>query len=270
MLPNNSAWQDFYDSMQKRTGLDLSKYKAHQLQRRIISMMDTAKVDNLDQFWKWLESSPENVTSFMDRLAINVSELFRNPEKWAELKDRILPELLSKSPTLKIWSAGCSYGAEAYSMAALLAAHFPGRHRIIGTDIDQAALSQAREGRFCESDMRSAPAEYVNRYFLESNKTWYAKPDLKQYVTFKTGNLLDDRFEPGFDLILCRNVVIYFTEEAKKELYVRFVSSLKNHGILFVGSTERIAEYKDVGLETVLPFFYKKSATEGKVWLSAS
>lgn len=270
MLPKQEDWKTFYDAMKRRSGLDLYKYKAQQLQRRILSMMEARKVDNLSDFWKWLDSSPENITWFMDKLAINVSELFRNPEKWLEMRHKVIPDLLSRSNGLKIWSAGCSYGAEAYSMATLLEAHFPGRHQIVGSDIDQAALSQAREGRFTDADMRCVPAEYKLKYFLQSGSEWLARPELKKYVSFKTGNLLEDRFDGGFDMIMCRNVVIYFTDDAKNQLYEKFVAALKPNGILFVGSTERVFTYKELGLETKLPFFYTKGSNGENKWRNAS
>lgn len=269
MQVSKSEWESFYANMKRRTGLDLHLYRANQLQRRIISMAENKGFKTVDEFWGWIGQSGENITWFCDRLAINVSELFRNPEKWVEMENKILPDLLSRSPRLKIWSAGCSYGAEAHTLAMVLHDKFPGAHQIIGTDIDEAALSQAKRGEFSESDVRCVPANY-KKYLYEKDKSWFAKDEIKKPLRFSKQNLLADRFDTGFDMIMCRNVVIYFTDEAKSELYKRFYQSLKPGGILFVGSTERVFQANDLGLITAHPFFYQKPLLEAKSWRNAS
>lgn len=269
MHPSAKEWDAFYANMKSRTGLDLHDYKAGQLQRRIVGMMQTKNAKNLAEFWSKISAEPGGLTWFQDKLAINVSELFRNPEKWTQIEKQVLPELLSRSSRLKIWSAGCSYGAEAHSLACILHANFPGGHQIIGTDIDQAALDQAKRGEFNASDMRHVPQAY-QKYFLKQGDSWFAQSEIKRLLNFRTQNLLEDRTDVGFDLICCRNVVIYFTEEAKDKLYRRFFNALKPGGFLFVGSTERIAGAPTIGYEQPIPFFYQKPKTEAKAWQNAS
>lgn len=271
MQASPSHWEAFYAGVQKKTGLDLRLYKQDQLQRRILSMCEQKDCASLDHFGHIVLGHDSELRWFLDKLAINVSELFRNPEKWRELEEKILPELKATSGRLKCWSAGCSFGAEAHTLACLLDAKFPGSHTIVGTDIDETALDQAKRGEFCEADMRGVPANYKQTYFERTDTLWKAKPNLKKYLTFRQGNLLADRFDSGFDLILCRNVVIYFTDPAKDELYRRFLQALRPGGILFVGSTERIFNAREIGFESPLPFFYKKPQ-EGEVsrWRNAS
>lgn len=269
MLPKPQEWDQFYAKFKAKSGLDLHLYKATQLQRRIVSMMEQRGAKSLEEFWAGLLAEKDGVVWFQDRLAINVSELFRNPEKYAEMESTILPNLLKQNKSLKIWSAGCSYGAEAHSIAAILCEKFPGNHRIIGTDIDQAALTQARAGEFSDADMKAVPKQY-QKYFGRAAKGIVATPQLKKYLQFKTGNLLADRFESSFDLICCRNVVIYFTESAKSELYAKFLAALRPGGVLFVGSTERIFESEKLGYTQALPFFYQKPIEETKTWRNAS
>lgn len=271
MPPKTEDWTSFYSQMKKRSGLDLNLYKQDQLQRRILGMMDTKGAKDLDGFWKIIGTSDTEVQWFMDKLAINVSELFRNPEKWREMENIILPGLLSRSNRLRCWSAGCSYGAEAHTLAAILDEKFSGQHTVMGSDIDAAALDQAKRGEFTENDIRFVPKNYQDKYFERTANGWQAKPSLKKYLTFKRGDLLADRFETGFDLIMCRNVVIYFTDAAKENLYSKFFDALKPGGILFVGSTERIFSAKELGFTTTIPFFYQKPM-EGKAtaWRNAS
>ncbi len=270
-LPTKDNWADFYKKFHRLSGLDLTLYKQDQLQRRIVSMMESKACANLDAFYTFVSASSSSTQWFLDRLAINVSELFRNPEKWGELEKIILPKLLKNSNSLKIWSAGCSYGAEAHSLACVLDAKFPGNHSIVGTDIDQEALAQAKRGEFNDSDMKAVPKEY-QKYFVREGEHFKAVAPLKKYLQFKTQNLLADRFETGFDLICCRNVVIYFSDEAKDALYKRFHAALKPGGILFVGGTERIFNAKEIGLETAVPFFYQKPIEQAgsREWRNAS
>lgn len=270
MLVRQSDWEQFYKDFKARTGLDFDLYRANQLQRRIVSMAEHKGFKNLAEFWAWMKTSQDNVDWFCDRIAINVSELFRNPEKWAEMEKTVLPELLQKTTRLKIWSAGCSYGAEAHSLAMILDAKFKGPHQIKGTDIDLEALAQAKRGEFSESDVKCVPDAYRRKYLEQRDKSWFAKPEITKYLTFGKQNLLADRFETNFDLIMCRNVVIYFTDEAKNQLYRRFYDALKPGGILFVGSTERIFEADEIGFTTPRPFFYQKPLKEDKVWRNAS
>jgi chemotaxis protein methyltransferase CheR len=260
----------FYESVKKRTGLDFHSYKAVQLQRRIVTMAGSKGSRTLGEFWNWLVTEKGHMEWFLDRMAINVSELFRNPDKWEDLKTHVIPRLLQKSKRLKCWSAGCSYGAEAYTLAMILESRFPGAHRVVGTDIDDAALLQANSGQFSQSDVRAVPKAYKERFLVAAGDKWVADEGLKRYLTFKKQNLLEPQGETGFDLILCRNVVIYFTEEAKTQLYRRFCSALRPGGFLFVGSTERIFGASELGFVPQQPFFYQKPELGDSTWRNAS
>lgn len=270
MHPSQIEWATFYGFVFQNTGLDLNQYKANQMQRRILTMVDTKGFRNLTEFWNWIGSDKLNITWFLDRMAINVSEMFRNPAKWEELKSQVIPDLLKRTKNLKCWSAGCSYGAEAYSLAMVLESEFPGAHTILGTDIDDAALNQANAGEFSESDVRGVPRQYREKFVQPNGLTWQADPKLKSYLKFKKHNILADRFERGYDLILCRNVVIYFTEEAKEQLYRRFFDALSPGGILLVGGTERIFGSEAIGFGSPYPFFYNKPLLGEKQWRNAS
>lgn len=269
MQANANDWDEFYNRFLKQTGLDLRQYKQDQLQRRIASMAESKACVSLEQFWSFLLRENGNVQWFQDRLAINVSELFRNPEKWRDLQEKLLPELIGNGGRLRAWSAGCSYGAEAHTLAMILDAKFPGSHEIVGTDIDEAALKQARAGEFNEQDLKAVPKEYLP-YLHRSGTGYVADVKLKRYLKFQNMNLLTQVPTGSFDLILCRNVVIYFTDAAKEELYKRFFAALKPGGYLFVGSTERIFNANSIGFDTPMPFFYRKPNVGDKVWRNAS
>ena len=196
---------------------------------------------------------------FLDRMTINVSEFYRNAQRWEVLDKKIFPELLSKNKKPKIWSAACSTGEEPYSIAMVLASHIPLRDiSILATDLDAGAIERAKVGLYPEKALKEAPPKVVKDYFLNEGTYFQVKDEIKQTVTFKQHNLLNDRYDTGFDLIVCRNVMIYFTEEAKEQIYTNFAKSLKPGGILFVGSTEQIFNPSKYGFESAETFFYRK------------
>lgn len=258
--PSAEEWAAFTDAFHLCSGLDLTLYKAPQLQRRLMEMMRSNGDRTLGEFWERIVGTLGGLSAVLDALAINVSELYRDPTKWIELKERVLPDLLKRTDKLKCWSAGCSFGAEAHTLAIVLDVHYPGPHHILGTDIDSAALRQAEKGEFDYEHMSLVPREVRAAYFdaLERPRIWKAREHLKRYLEFRRGNLLADSFDTDYDLIVCRNVVIYFTETAKDSLFRKFYAALKPGGVLFMGSTERILNAEEIGFESTIPFFYRK------------
>jgi chemotaxis protein methyltransferase CheR len=132
------------------------------------------------------------------------------------------------------------------------------KHRILATDLDIEILNKARAGVYTINEIKNITAQRKNNYFKIEDDKYTVLDDIKSRIEFKRHNLLLDSFETGFDLILCRNVVIYFTEEAKDKLYRRFFAALKPGGVLFVGGTEAILNFRDIGFVSYLPFFYRK------------
>lgn len=258
-VPDKADWVRFYRNMLGETGLDLHSYKPEQLRRRIVSLARAVKTQSLDEFWAYIAKNPARIQAFTDRLAINVSEFYRDPTKWQELVG-VIQNLREESPNLKCWSAGCSFGAEAYTLGILLDVHFPAEHTILGTDIDSAALDQARRGEFSEAEMNGLPPEIRKFYFTHNRvkSNWHVKEKLARNTWFKEHNLLRDEFDAGYDLILCRNVTIYLQERAKVDLYRKFYEALRPGGYLFTGSAERIYDFMDYGFDSSMPFFYRK------------
>ncbi|MCR4427281.1 MAG: protein-glutamate O-methyltransferase CheR [Firmicutes bacterium] len=243
----------------KLIGVDLGQYKSQQMERRLRGMLERTGAGSLAAYARVLEHDPLELKKFQDFFTINVSEFFRNPEKFDELEKRILPGLLVHSPKLNIWSAGCSNGAEIYSVVMILDKMTPGRvHRFLATDIDATVIEKAKAGVYLAQDVRNVPRACLARYFTKQRDKYVISDGIKSRVEFRVHNLLADSFEKGFDLIICRNVVIYFTEQAKDQLYRNFRESLKEHGVLFVGGTETILNAASVGLASASPFFYRR------------
>lgn len=256
------AYPAFRRKILTTTGLDLDLYKSNQLQRRLNSIMHRHGAADLAAYGHMLEESPQLLHKFLDFFTINVSEFFRNPEKFAFLQETIFPALLQQAPVLKIWSAGCSIGAEVYSLAMILAELTPDRrHQIIATDIDRRILDRAKAGVYQRDELRNVSAPRLTRFFDQTPDGFRVKPEIARSVTFRYHNILSDPFEKGFHLIACRNVVIYFTAQAKEILYENFARSLVPGGILFVGGTETIFQHRSIGLESLASFFYRRLPT---------
>lgn len=242
--------------------IDLDDYRRGQMERRLRSFARRSGDADLDAYLQRLRRDVAAREAFLDHMTINVSELFRNPERFTELERDILPGLTATAGRrgLKVWSAGCSYGAEPYSLGVMLAEADPtARHEITATDLDERVLARAREGRFAEADMRGVTRARRERWFrTEPDGSVRADASLRRSIRFARLDLLADRFPAGQDLILCRNVVIYFTEDAKERLYGRFLQALRPGGVLFVGATERIARAEELGWEKQGMFFYRR------------
>lgn len=252
-------YDEFKRLILRRTGIDLGLYKPQQMHRRLMGMVERAKVHSFAEYYRLIESNPDEWTAFLDRMTINVSELFRNPEKWEELRTLILPGLLAEGRTLKVWSAGCSFGAEPYTLAMILADLSPRvSYSLVATDIDQKILQRAQKGIFTEADVKNVPRTARTKYLRQQGSDYEVAPAIRDRIVFRRHNLLADRFDSDYDLIVCRNVVIYFTDEAKDALFRRFAAALRPGGVLFVGGTERIFNAREIGLESRVPFFYER------------
>lgn len=255
---NLVGYPSFRKTVLTLTGIDLDCYKGTQMERRLQVIMRRTGATDLAAYSRQLEQSPARVKEFRDFLTINVSEWLRNPEKYDELKEHILPDLLVHSPRIKVWSAGCSNGSEPYSVAMILDELSPtGHHMVLATDLDQEILKVARAGVYSDKDIKSVSADRRSRYFTQVGDQFHIKPEIRARVRFERHNLLADPFPTGCDLILCRNVVIYFTEEAKDQLYRRFYQSLRPGGILFVGGTESLLRAREMGFSMISPFLYR-------------
>ena len=252
-------WEEFKAKLKRKTEIDLDLYKAPQMQRRIMNLARRNGYDKYSAYFDKVVQDKDDFAAFIEYLTINVSEFFRTPDKFAKLETDVIPELMKRSSRLNIWSAGCSIGAEPYSLAMILNDMTPTtRHRILATDLDIEILGKAKAGVYNENELKAMSEARKSKYFTRQGDKYAVSPDIKQRIEFKRHNLLKDSFETGFDLILCRNVVIYFTEEAKDQLYANFFKALKPGGILFVGATEAILNFRKLGYTSYQPFFYQK------------
>lgn len=253
-----------YESFKKQvfdlTTIDLNAYKERQMKRRIDTLISRNNYSDYNSYVKALKSDKKLFEEFINYLTINVSEFYRNPQLWEVLEKEILPEQIAKFGTgLKIWSAACSTGDEPYSLVMLLSKFMPlSKIRILATDIDEQVMEKAKLGIYSANSLSGLPREFKSKYFTAVGGSFKISDEIKRCVDFKKHNLLKDEYPSNCHLIVCRNVLIYFTEEAKREIYSRFNKSLVRQGTLFVGSTEQIINYKELGYSSKKLFFYEK------------
>ena len=249
---------EFHKWIYKEFNIDLNAYKSEQLNRRIGSLMLRTGITSLDEYKNILLTNKEQREKFLDFITINVTEFFRNPELFYELQG-VIREYSKNVSRLKVWSAACSMGCEPYSIAIIIDDINPKvKVDILATDIDKNILKKAELGEYISVEMKNVSETFKRRYFNIKDEKYKINEKIKYMVTFKKHDLILDKYDTNFDLIVCRNVIIYFKNEVKKEIFKRFAQSLKKGGILFVGATESIYNYKDFQLEKISTFIYKK------------
>jgi chemotaxis protein methyltransferase CheR len=256
---NDQDFQHFIQKVKQKTGIDLAQYKEAQMKRRLTSLREKRGFQQFTSYFDAMINDTVLFNEFLDRMTINVSEFFRNHGRWEVLEKKILPRLISQNKKLKVWSAACSTGEEPYSLVMLLTRFFPLKDiGVRATDLDINAIQRAKQGVYVERSIQDVPKDLVDSYFTKNGIQYLMSSEIKSKVAFEKQNLLADPFDQNFDLIVCRNVMIYFTEEAKSVLYQKFSKALRPGGVLFVGSTEQIFNPQKYSLESEDTFFYRK------------
>ncbi|HEX6574904.1 MAG TPA: protein-glutamate O-methyltransferase CheR [Gemmatimonadaceae bacterium] len=236
--------------IERDKGFRCSSYKDTCLRRRISVRMRAKNATSFADYAGLLDTDPVEYERLVDTLTINVSKFFRNPETYACITAKVLPELwASRSPILRIWSAGCATGEEPYSLAVLMREHaiavgdLPGldRVRVIGSDVDRTALSMASKGRYPATAFVDTPPSVVDKYFPAEHGMHSVSPEIRKLVAFDQRDLLE-RASPGgrFHMIVCRNVIIYFTRETQESLFETFHDLLLPGGFLVLGKVETL------------------------------
>ena len=260
-MPILEGYEKFKSDVFNLTKIDLNAYKEKQMKRRIDTLIGKNMCSTYDQYVALIRGDKARFEEFVNFLTINVSEFYRNPEQWEILDRETFPNLINKfGKNLKIWSAACSTGDEPYSLVMALSRHLPLENiKIFATDIDKQVIAKAKVGLYSAKSIENVPADLKKKFFTEIGGSYQISDSIKQRVEFKEHNLLKDPYPTGCHLIVCRNVLIYFTEEAKEDIYRKFNDSLVTEGTLFIGSTEQIINYRELGYERSKSFFFIKN-----------
>lgn len=243
--------------IKKNLGFNSEQYKESHFKRRVEVRMRLKNAKDYRDYLNILNKNPAEYTALVDALTVNVTNFFRNPETYEAIEKEVLPAIIkerSNKPIkiIRIWSAGCSIGVEAYSIAImlhkLLKHNFSKYHiSIIGTDIDKASLLKARLGVYTETEMKGIDSKILEQYFKVNDGRYHIIDDLKKITTFKQNDLISGTKLSGFDAIFCRNVTIYFKKELQEKLYMNFYKSLNDGGYFVMGKTETlVGPAKDV------------------------
>lgn len=253
------GYEEFKEKFYRKTKIDLSLYKEKQMKRRIESLITRHKCKDFIEFFKKMEQEKAVFDEFINFMTINVSEFYRNPEQWEVMKKIVIPKLMQNKKRLNVWSAACSTGEEPYTLVMVLSEFMPLKDiKILAADIDLEAMAKAKAGVYSEKSLANLPKHFISKYFTKIGNSYQISDDVKKCVQFKQMNLLNDIYPKGMDLICCRNVMIYFTDEAKEEMYKKFNGALVEGGVFFVGSTEQIISPEKYNFKTLKTFFYEK------------
>ena len=244
------------------SNIDLNLYKEKQMKRRITSLVEKYGYTSYCSFLEAIKKNTELYSTFINYLTINVSEFYRNPNQWLLFENRILTDIFKDRDLadIKIWSSACSTGDEPYTIVMILNKYIPlERINIIASDIDVDAINKAKAGIYSYRNMKDLPQEFLDKHFtMLDSDTYQISEKVRKRVTYKQLNLLEDPYPKGMDIIVCRNVLIYFTEEAKNNIMKGFSESLNKGGVLFIGSTEQIMNYQKFDFKPIETFFYQK------------
>ncbi len=253
-------YENFKTAVLQIAKIDLNAYKERQMKRRIDALIAKHDIKGYENYVQVLKTDKARFEEFVNYLTINVSEFYRNPDQWQLLDRQIIPELIGKfGKSLKIWSAACSTGDEPYSLVMALSRHIPLHMiRIMATDLDKQVIAKAKVGLYNEKSIAAVPEDFKKKYFTKVGLSYQISNEIKSRVDFREHNLLDNTYPRDFHMIVCRNVLIYFTEEAKDKVFRKFYQSLKPGGILFIGSTEQIINHKDIGYMRKNSFYYER------------
>jgi len=236
-------------------GWDLDCYRSQQLERRLRTLLARTRTADLREYADLLRSEPQRLLELSDLLTVNVSEFFRNPERFTYCLDIIRQH---RASTFSLWSAGCANGAEPYSLAMLCEEAGVRSYTVLATDVDPCSLERAANAAYKQQDLVGVSEERKHKFFKRRGDEFCVAEHIRKRVRFVRHNLLSDPYPAQFDLIACRNVLIYFTESAKESVIRLLSNSLRPGGHLFIGSTETIWNAADAHLVQIAPFFYRR------------
>ncbi len=245
----------FLEKLHRSRGVDFRSYKRPTIMRRLDRRMAATGCESIDEYARYLEEHPDEYRQLIGAFLIKVTEFFRDPDLFDYLKEEVLPGLIEEASEqenqLRIWSAGCATGEEAYSLAILIS-EVLGREaglfnvRIFATDIDEDAVKFARRGVYPPSALKGLSEEQIDRYFIEEDGSYQVKKQIRGMIVFGEHDLAQRSPFPGIDLVVSRNVLIYFSNELQRRALQLFAYSLRDGGYLVMGKAESPSLLKDL------------------------
>ncbi|MFL5866513.1 MAG: CheR family methyltransferase [Thermoleophilaceae bacterium] len=246
--------QSLLEYLKQTRGFDFTGYKTSSLERRIKKRMDQVNVETYAEYQDFLEVTPDEFTDLFNTILINVTAFFRDERAWEYLAEELIPKLLEELPDpqpIRVWSAACASGEEAYTVAMLLAEamgeeDFKRRVKIYATDVDEEALTIARHATYSREDLEAVPDGLAEKYFEPSPLGQVFRPELRRSVIFGRNDLVQDAPISRIDLLISRNALMYFTPEAQGRILSHFNFALNHNGYLFLGKSEMLVTHTDL------------------------
>lgn len=239
----NSAFQKVKRMITESAGLDCSGYRDEYLKRRFEIRLRATGTQTYARYIIYLKKNPEEFTNLLNDLTINYTTFFRDGDVYEHLEHKLLPKLFLSQNPIKIWSAGCATGEEPYSLSILahkvLGKHLANRQvNIIASDIDKDALAKAKLGVYGARQISTMTPQMIDEYFTHEGDSWTVKDFVKSIIRFERFDLNQASLHVGFDLILCRNVMIYFSKEGQQHIHMNFFRALRDGGYMITGKSE--------------------------------
>lgn len=249
-LHEDKNFYDLLEKIHKEHGVDITEYRPKCLGRRIYSRLRATQTDSISEYINYLDKNPAEYKNLMDAVTINVTEFFRNAEVFQAMTKKVLPELIARKKkegkkVLRVWSAGCASGEETYTLGIMLY-EFLGEAindfivKIYGTDIDKNVLAKAVEGRYEAAALKEAPPKIIEKYFYKEDSKYVLDDKIRLITKFLHHDLVKGEPLKNIDLVLCRNVVIYFSRELSSKVYAGFYQALNEKGYLVLGKVEAL------------------------------
>ncbi|MDV3000058.1 MAG: hypothetical protein N5P05_001664 [Chroococcopsis gigantea SAG 12.99] len=245
----SKEFESLLNYIKKVRGFDFTGYKRSSLTRRVRKRMQAQGIEKFTEYQDYLEVHPQEFIELFNTILINVTGFFRDPDTWDYIREEIIPRI-AKSPDqpIRVWSAGCASGQEAYTLAMVLAeslgiSAFKQRVKIYATDLDEQALNQARHGIYSASEVSNIPPELLERYFQCNENSYVFRKDLRRSVIFGRHNLVQDAPISRIDFLVCRNTLMYFNAEAQGKIIARYHFALNDNGFLLLGKAEMLLNH---------------------------
>jgi two-component system, chemotaxis family, CheB/CheR fusion protein len=247
----DSQFEALLRHLKEHRGFDFTGYKRSSLMRRVDRRMARVGIEGYAQYQDYLEVHPDEFTALFNTILINVTGFFRDPQAWDHLRAEVLvPLLAAKAPgsPIRVWSAGCASGEEAYTLAMVLCEilgpeAFRERVKIYATDVDEEQLAEARQGSYPERSVTAVPPELLDRYFEPAGNRYVFRKDLRRSLIFGRNDLVQDAPISRVDVLACRNTLMYFNAETQARMIGRFHFALHDGGVLFLGKAEMLLSH---------------------------
>ena len=245
------GFEEILQYLKETRGFDFTGYKRSSLMRRVDRRMAQVNADTYVQYLDMLQVNTDGFAALFNTILINVTGFFRDPEPWEYLQTEIVPTLLAErgpDEPLRVWSAGCATGEEAYSLAMVMAEalgpeEFRRRVKIYATDVDEDALDHARHALYTEKDVQPLGADMVQRYFELTAGRYAFRKDLRRAVIFGRNDLVQDAPISRIDLLACRSTLMYFNADTQTKVLDKFHFALSPRGLLFLGKAEMLLSH---------------------------